>query len=60
MKLTGQMPSSASLMPSPSRQTERFERLNRPLGLAKGTPLSERSVRQAALPEQPLEGRQAG
>ena len=29
-------------MPSLSHQTESLERLNRPLGLAKGTPLSER------------------
>src|SRR5258707_12897961 len=29
-------------MPSLSHQTESFERLNRALGLAKGTPLSER------------------
>jgi hypothetical protein len=29
-------------MPSRSHQTESFERLNKALGLAKGTPLSER------------------
>jgi hypothetical protein len=29
-------------MPSLSHQTESFERLNKALGLAKGTPLSER------------------
>ena len=29
-------------MPSRSHQTESLERLKRPLGLAKGTPLSER------------------
>lgn len=28
--------------PSRNHQTESFERLNRPFGLAKGTPLSER------------------
>ena len=44
-------------MPSRSHQTESLERLNRALGLAKGTPLSERMAeRQAALAEQPLEG----
>jgi hypothetical protein len=31
-------------MPSLSHQTESFERLNRALGLAKGTPLSERML----------------
>ena len=33
------------LMPSRSHQTESLERLNRPLGEAKGTPLSERMAR---------------
>ena len=32
-------------MPSRSHQTDSLERLNRPLGLAKGTPLSERMAR---------------
>ena len=32
-------------MPSLSHQTESFERLNRELGLAKGTPLSVRMAR---------------
>src|SRR5947209_15623722 len=43
-------------IPSRSHHTESFERLNKALGLAKGTPLSERMPkRQAAFPEQPLE-----
>ena len=44
-------------MPSRSHQTESLERLNRALGLAKGTPLSERmACGQAALEEELLEG----
>ena len=44
-------------MPRRSHQTESLERLNRALGLAKGTPLSERMASgQAALAKQPLEG----
>ena len=34
-------------MPSLSHQTESFERLNKALGLAKGTPLSERMAADA-------------
>ena len=34
------------LMPGRSHQTDSFERLNEPLGEAKGTPLSERIARR--------------
>ena len=45
-------------MPSRSHQTESFERLNRALGLAKGTPLSERMASgKPRSREQPLKGR---
>ena len=46
-------------MPRRSHQTESFERLNKALGLAKGTPLSGADgARQPALGKQPLEGRE--
>lgn len=46
------------LMPRRSHQTDSFERLNKPLGEAKGTPLSGADCpRQAALFEKPLKRR---
>ena len=40
-------------MPSRNQQIESLERLNKPLGEANGTPLSDR-LREAALPKQVL------
>jgi len=42
-------------MPSLSHQTVSFDRLNSPLGLAKGTPLSADGAGQTTFGEQPLE-----
>ena len=48
-------------MPRRNHQTESLERLNSALGLANGTPLSERmAIGQAALEEQLLEGSDGG
>src|SRR5215831_5234855 len=48
-------------MPRRNHQTESLERLNRPLGEAKGTPVVRANgARQAALSEEALKGRKGG